>query len=111
MCQVVTPDLTICINGIEVAKETDSGNGGVVYIDNATGTETFYVDDRPVETDQIRATSQSIYHDASAPWHEAHAAFHQVTTYAGGAGCAIDQRYHFANGQIQFEQLSDTCAP
>lgn len=109
VCQVVDAHLTICVDAIEVAKETLTGNGGVVYIDNATGSQSDYVDGLLVETDRIRFQSQSVYHDANAPWQEAHAAFHQVTTYAGGAGCTIDQRYHFAGGQIQFDTVTNTC--
>ena len=108
-CQPVDAHLTVCVTAIEIVHETDTGNGGVVYIDNTHGTQTDYVDGALVETDQLKVRSQSMYKNASDAWHEAHLAFHQVTTYPGGAGCTIDQRYHFANGQIQFDAITNTC--
>jgi hypothetical protein len=102
-------DLTFCQDQHDVLNGLDTPSGNQVQVETGHFTGRFYDGDRLVETEQGRVTSLTIFRDGATQVDLA--VGHLTMTLPDGTSCTITNHFHFANGQFQYLDGTNTCSP
>jgi hypothetical protein len=102
-------DLTFCQDQHDVLSGVGTPSGNEVQVETGHFTARLYDGGRLVGTEQGRISSITIFKGGTTQVDRAVSSY--TATFPDGTSCTITSHYHFANGQFQYLDGTNTCSP